>query len=61
MTTLKRKLTAVALGTLPTLSLAHPGHDHADASSMLVHVIFYGSFAAIAVWLAVKSLKKKSN
>ncbi|MFK4015928.1 MULTISPECIES: hypothetical protein [Halomonadaceae] len=33
--------------TAANTALAHPGHDHSDWSSPLVHTLFYGAIAAV--------------
>ncbi len=44
----------LVLMSVSNLSAAHIGHDHSHASSMLVHLVFYGAvFSVCAVAVAV--------
>lgn len=64
--TMKTSKFAVAVATTvaSASALAHPGHDHSENTSMLVHVIFYGSVAvglAILGLAAYQAFKKMSK
>lgn len=59
------KFAVVASTTVASVSaLAHPGHDHSANTSMLYHVIFYGSVVAglailgLAAYQAFKKISK---
>lgn len=46
---------------MSTQALAHTGHDHAADSSMLIHLLFYGSIilaTAIGLWFGYRYIKQ---
>lgn len=38
-------------------ALAHPGHDHEAPTSMLTHVLFYGSLVAVVALILLVGYK----
>ena len=45
-------------------AFAHPGHDHSANSSMLIHILFYGSIIAalgVCAWVGYRYVTQQNN
>ncbi|TVU70025.1 hypothetical protein [Cobetia crustatorum] len=57
-------ISSLLILTAANTALAHPGHDHSDWSSPLVHTLFYGAIAAVigtAFFVIRQSRHKRHN
>lgn len=62
MKTTKIALTTLSLSVLPSLALAHSGHDHASVFADLIHFGFYAAPVVVAAaigWWAMGRRKSR--
>jgi|GEM_PF-1115602 len=61
----KNILLAVVLTISPMLALAHPGHDHSSAWSLLIHLLWVAPIIAVGAFILFKrnnvTLSKQGN